>query len=279
MLLAAFLFTLMATFVKLLAGIPPLEVIFFRAIISIALCVWGLQRAGVPFLGTHRLLLSMRGIVGAVSLTMNFWLVQQIPLATSQTLLYLAPLCTTLLGVFILRQGISAVQWLFFLLSFAGVVVVQGFDARISMSHLLLGVASSFVMGLAYNLVSKLSTLEHPLVIIFYFPLMCLPIAGIATWLQWVQPLGWQWFHLFMVGITAQMAQYYMTLSYRKAAVGTVSIVNYTSIIYSLIIGYILFNEHFNAMTYVGMALVLAGVILNVLWKQGKKLFSVKRLS
>lgn len=267
MLLASFLFTLMAVFVKLLDSIPALEIIFFRAIISVVLCLWGLQKAGVPLLGKNHTLLILRGVVGAVALTMNFYLLHEIPLATASTLLYLAPICTTLLGVFIVKEPVSAWQWLFFALGFAGVVIIQGFDPRISLLHLGLGICTCLVMGLAYNLVRKLGSSEHPLVIIFYFPLMCIPIAGLWSLFHWQTPQGWEWFYLLMVGVTTQAAQYLMTRSYQLAEIATVSIVNFTGIIFSLVFGYILFAEHFNWMTYLGMAVVLCGVVLNVLFK------------
>ena len=61
--------------------------------------------------------------------------------------------------------------------------------------------------------------------------------------------------------------QFYMTKAYQAEAVAKVSIVNYTSIIYSLSFGFILFDESFGLMTYLGMALVLAGVLLSVIFK------------
>jgi drug/metabolite transporter (DMT)-like permease len=101
-----------------------------------------------------------------------------------------------------------------------------------------------------------------------------MPVAGIWCLLFWVQPQGWEWLHLLMVGITSQLAQYYMTRSYQLAEISTVSIVNYTGIIYAIVLGFILFGEGFNLLTYAGMALVLLGVILNVAWKQRQKKIS-----
>jgi len=100
---------------------------------------------------------------------------------------------------------------------------------------------------------------------------VCLPIAGLWCLLFWVQPQGWQWFFLVMVGITSQVAQYFMTRAYQLAEISTVSIMNYTGIIYAIFLGYILFGEGFNLMTYAGMSLVLVGVILNVMSKQQSK--------
>jgi drug/metabolite transporter (DMT)-like permease len=272
MALATLLFSLMTVFVKLVPGIPPLEIIFFRAVISVALCFWGLKRARVSIFGNNKAMLTMRGVAGVIALTLNFYLIQEIPLATASTLTYLAPVATTLIGVWFVKEKVSPIQFLFFVISFAGVLVIQGFDTRVSLLHLIVGIITSIFMGLAYNCVRKLSTTEHPLVIIFYFPFVCLPVAGLWCLLYWVQPAGWQWFFLLMVGITSQVAQYFMTRAYQLATISTVSIVNYTGIIYAIFLGYVLFGEGFNLMTYAGMGFVLVGVILNVVWKSSHKI-------
>jgi len=271
MAIATFLFALMTVFVKLVPNIPALEIIFFRAIISVLICWWSLKRSRVPILGNNRVMLTFRGIFGVIALTLNFYLIHEIPLATASTLTYLAPISTTLIGIWFVQEKVSPIQCLFFAMSFAGVLVIQGFDARVSLFHLGVGIITSIFMGLAYNCVRKLSTDEHPLVIIFYFPFVCLPITGLWCLLYWVQPEGWEWFYLFMVGITSQAAQYFMTRAYQLAEISTVSIVNYTGIIYAIVLGFILFGEGFNLLTYAGMGLVLVGVICNVVWKQRLK--------
>ena len=271
MAVATFLFALMTMFVKLVPNIPSLEIIFFRAVISVVICWWGIKRARVPMFGNNKPMLVMRGIAGVIALTLNFYMVHEIPLATASTLTYLAPISTTLIGIWFVKEKVAPLQFLFFGVSFAGTLVIEGFDARVSLFHLGVGIVTSLFMGIAYNCVRKLSTTEHPLVIIFYFPFVCLPITGLWCLLFWVQPEGWQWFHLLMVGITSQIAQYYMTRAYQLAEISTVSIVNYTGIIYAIILGYLMFGEGFNIMTYAGMGLVIAGVILNVAWKQRQK--------
>ncbi len=279
MLLATFVFALMTVFVKLLPNIPVLEIIFFRAVFSIVACLYSLLKARVPVFGNNKPILIIRGLAGVSALSMNYYLIQVVPLAAASTLTYLSPIFTTILGVFFVKEKVSPLQFLFFALSFSGILVIQGFDNRISLFHLMVGLTTSMVMGLAYNCVRKLSSTEHPLVIMFYFPLLCLPVTGLWMVFNWTMPFGREWIYLAMVGLTSQVAQYYLTCAYQIAEIGTVSIVNYTSIIYTITLGFIIFGERFNSMTYLGMALVCAGVIINVLYKarvtQQKKMETV----
>ena len=268
MLIATFTFSMMKVCVKVLSHIPPIEIILFRSIISLVICVILLRRQGVSVWGTNKKVLILRGTVGAIALVTYFGLLQQIPLATAATLLYMAPIFTAILGIFLVKEKVAPVQWLFFLVSFIGVVVITGFDTRISFFHLLLGVSSTVFSGLAYNFIRILKTSEHPLVIIFYFPLVTLPIAGTWSSQVWVQPVGWDWLFLILVGLFTQVAQFFMTKSYQTEELSKVSIINYTGIIYVLGFGWVFFGEHFNLMTYLGMGLVLVGVISNVLFKR-----------
>ncbi|MDG2091237.1 MAG: DMT family transporter [Gammaproteobacteria bacterium] len=271
MLLATFVFALMTVFVKLVPTIPVLEIIFFRAIFSIVVCLYSLLKARIPVFGNNKKVLIIRGIAGVTALSMNYYLIQVVPLAAASTLTYLSPIFTTILGIFFVKEKVSPMQFVFFALSFSGILVIQGFDSRISLFHLLVGLTTSMVMAMAYTCVRKLSSTEHPLVIMFYFPLLCLPVTGLWVIFKWVMPQGIEWFYLAMVGLTSQVAQYYLTRAYQIAEIATVSIVNYTSIIYTIALGFIIFGESFNSMTYLGMALVCAGVIINVLYKTKEK--------
>lgn len=256
----------MKVFIKLVPNIPAIEIILFRSVISMAISVYFLRRQKVSVWGTNKPILVLRGVSGAIALIIYFSLLQQIPLATASTLQYLAPIFTALIGIFLVGEKVKNLQWLFFGVSFAGILVIQGFDPRISGVHLAMGITSSLFMGLAYNFIRKLKTTEHPLVIIFYFPLIVLPISAVWSSFVWVQPVGLDWLYLVIIGLCTQVAQFFMTKAYQKEELSKVSILSYISIIYSLVFGYLLFDETFNLITYGGMALVLGGVILNVLW-------------
>lgn len=268
MLLASFTFTLMKVCVKLIPHIPAIEIILFRSVISMAISLYFLKRQKVNIWGNNKPVLIGRGVAGAIALIIYFSLLQQIPLATASTLQYLAPIFTAVLGIFIVGEKVKPLQWLFFAVSFAGILVIQGFDPRISLVHLAMGVSASLFMGLAYNFIRKLKTDEHPLVIIFYFPLIVLPVSGVWSAFVWVQPIGYDWLVLIAVGLFTQIAQFLMTKAYQKEELNKISILTYIGIIYSIAFGFFIFDETYNLVTYLGMALVLSGVVLNVMWKK-----------
>lgn len=267
MLLSTLFFSLMNVCVKLVPHIPAVEVILFRSVVSLVLSYVALSSKKVNVWGNNRGLLIARGLTGSAALVLFFTTLQNIPLATAATIQYLSPIFTTILGVFIVKEKVKAWQWFFFAVSFAGIIMIEGLDTAADSFYVWLGVLSAVFSALAYSSIRRLNTREHPLVIVFYFPLVALPIAGLYSVFNWVQPQGWDWAILLMVGILTQLGQYYMTMSYQAEEISKVANLNYIGIIYALALGFILFDEHFELATYAGMALVLVGVILNVRYK------------
>jgi drug/metabolite transporter (DMT)-like permease len=270
MLLSTFIFAIMNVLIKYVPNIPAIEIILFRSIVSFAMSGIALKFQRVPLLGKNRKILFLRGLAGALALMMFFTTLQEIPLASAVTLMFLGPIFTTILGMWIVKEKVVWMQWLFFAMSFAGILMIKGFDPRVSPYMALLGVGAAFCSGIAYNMIRKLKTSEHPLVIIFYFPLVTLPIVGIYSIFHWVQPHGVEWIILLAIGVLTQIAQYYMTKSYQSEELAKVSNLSFIGIIYALGFGYVLFGETFNLQTYLGMTCVLVGVVLNVIYKNRK---------
>jgi drug/metabolite transporter (DMT)-like permease len=267
MLLATFFFALMNVAVKYVSHIPAVEVILFRSGVSFIMSWVMLRRQKVSVWGTHHGLLIMRGVSGALALILFFITLQNIPLATAVTIQYLSPIFTTILGIFIVKEKVKPWQWVFFLVSFSGILVVEGVDTRVSLLYLILGIASALFAGLAYNMIRKLNTREHPLVIVFYFPLVALPVTGLYSLFNWVQPVGWDWGILIVIGVLTQLAQYYMTMAYQSEELSKVANLTYIGIIYALGFGFLFFGELYNIWAYVGMGLVLVGVVFNIRYK------------
>jgi drug/metabolite transporter (DMT)-like permease len=264
MLLAGFLFSLMNVSVKLIPHIPAIEIILFRSVFSLILTYILLRKEAIPVFGNNKKLLILRGIAGSIGLMTFFYTLQSIPLASAVTINYLAPIFTTILGIFIVKEKVRAKQFLYFGVSFTGVVIIQGFDPRITFLDMTIGLVSALAMGLAYNIIRKIKNSEHPLVIMFYFPFITIPVAALISYFVWVVPVGWDWGILLAVGLLTQFAQYFMTLAYQNANLSKVASLSYIGIIYALSFGFLIFNETYSLMVFFGMILVLFGVAMNI---------------
>ena len=273
MLFAAFAFAVMNVFVKQLNRIPAMEIVFFRCLISAAICFVGIGRAGVDWKGNNNALLIARGTFGTLALFTFFVTVQNIPLATAVTIVYLSPIFTALIGVFVLRETVRPRQWFFYAIAFAGVLGIEGFDARVPTPFLLTGIASAVCAGVAYNLVRRLKEREHPLVVVLHFQLVGVVAGFVFTSFNWVAPANaWEWFSLLMCGLLTQVGQICLTKSLQAERVAHVAILNYTGLVYALAFGVFIFGEVYPMQTLAGIGLVAAGVVLSVVYGKPKPL-------
>ncbi|MBS9525239.1 DMT family transporter [Litoribacter ruber] len=264
MLLAGAFFAIMNAMVKYISHLPAIEIIFFRSLFSLVFTYFFLKRKRIPLFGNNKKLLVLRGIAGSIGLIAFFYTLQNMPLASAVTIQYLSPIFTTLLGIVIVKERVKPMQFIYFGIAFAGVLMIEGFDPRISTWWMFVGILSALFSGLAYNIIRKLNVSEHPLVIVFYFPLVTLPLVTLISIFTWVQPQGWDWAILLGIGIFTQLAQYYMTMAYQNAQLSKVASLKYIGIVYALGFGFFLFGETYDLLIYVGMFMVLAGVILNL---------------
>jgi drug/metabolite transporter (DMT)-like permease len=61
-----------------------------------------------------------------------------------------------------------------------------------------------------------------------------------------------------------------MTKSYQSEELSKVSVISYIGILFALCYGFLFFDEHYTFAAYLGMLMVLLGVVLN-LWHKSKR--------
>lgn len=268
MFLSTLAFSLANVFVKQVSHIPAMEVVFFRCLVASTFCFIGLYRAGADWRGSNRTMLLLRGLFGTTALYLFFTTLQNIPLASAMTIQYLSPIFTSIIAIFVLRENVRAMQWVFYAIAFAGVVLIERFDARISLFFLVLGIVSAVCSGVAYNLVRSLREKEHPLTVVLHFQLVGVIAGFVSLFFDWKMPSGWDWFYLFLIGVFSQLGQIFLTNALQRERVAGVAIVNYTGLVYALLIGSFVFGEVQTVESLLGMLLVVVGVLLSVFYSK-----------
>ena len=113
----------------------------------------------------------------------------------------------------------------------------------------------------------RLADTETTSSIVFYFSMYC-ALAGLAT-----LPFGWLWptpFQLLILiasGVIGGLAHIFLTASYRHAPASLVAPLDYTTMIWAYVLGYVLFGELPTVYVYIGAAIV-AGAGLFVIWRE-----------
>jgi drug/metabolite transporter (DMT)-like permease len=271
MFISTLAFSLANVFVKQVSHLPTMEIVFFRCLFGVAFCWYGLKQANTDWKGSNRKLLLLRGLFGTTALYFFFVTVKNIPLASAMTIQYLSPIFTTIIAIFLLKEKVKWLQWIFYAIAFSGVLFIEQFDTRVSLYFLILGIISAFGSGIAYNLVRTLREREHPLTVVFHFQLVGMIIGLAFTIFDWQMPTGRDWIYLLLVGIFSQLGQIFLTTALQKEKAASVAIINYSGLLYGLIFGWFIFSEPQTAESVIGMLLVVLGVVLSVIYSRRQR--------
>lgn len=267
MLISVLGFAFMNLTVKFLDRLPATELVLFRSLVSLMLCLYFLRKRNIRPWGNSKKYLILRGVFGVTALSLFFYTLQKLPLGSAITIQYLSPIFTAFFGIFLLKEKVRWLQWIFFTISFTGIALIKGFDPSITPTLLVMGLLSAVFAGLAYNCVRKVKDTDHPLVVVFYFPLIATPVMALVSLFSWVTPIGYEWALLVLMGVLTQIAQLYMTKALQAAEINEIVNLKYLGIVLALAFDFLIFSVEYQSMALIGILLVLSGVLLNVIYK------------
>ncbi len=273
MLFSALGFALMGAFVKLAYrdGIPVLEIIAARAVVSIFLSYADVKRKRINIWGNRKGLLLSRGLAGAFALMCVYYALVNMPFAEATMLQYLNPMFTAILAILFLGERIQRSTLLCIALSFSGLIIIvrpEFLFTQISSDYSLLAVIAAiggaFGSGVAYVLVRKLSESEDPSVIIIYFPLVALPVSLLLLGDNLVVPQGITWLWLLLVGIFTQVGQFGLTKAMQTETASKATSFSYLQVVFAAILGWLVFFEVPTYWTFIGGGLIILGAFINM---------------
>lgn len=269
--LAAFSFSLMALFARLAgSGVPSIEIVFVRSLVSLLLTLALLRRSGLAsWRGDHPGLLVVRGVFGFGALSCFFYSVTHLPLAEATVIQFTSPIFTGMIAAVYLGERASPRLWGAIALGLAGVLLITrpavlfaGDASRLPAAVVGVGLAGAFLTACAHVMVRRLAPVEHELLIILYFPLVAIPASLVAAAPVWVWPSLWQWLLLIAVGIAAQGGQIYLTRGMKHTTAASASVILYSQILFATLWGLVVLGERPGPWTVAGSLLVLAGTLI-----------------
>lgn len=265
MLLSVVLFTTANALVKSIGYLPTTQIVFMRSLISLLMCAAYVKYRRFPFFGVNRKWLVIRGAFGVIGLTLFFFTIQNIPLATATVIQYLSPIFTVILAMLYLDQRVRPIQWVFMLVALTGVIILNGLDPNVRLSYVLIGIASAFFASVAYMATVKCSATDHPVLIVMYFHLLATPIMGSYSFFHWVALSSHEWLVGLTVGVISVFAQIAMAFAITKEDASVVTPFKYVGAVLAWLVGIYFFEEQIGVWGTIGLLVVSAGVILNTL--------------
>ena len=266
------IFLAMAALLKAAQGVPAGELAFFRSFFAIIPVVLFLAWRGELSSGVrtkYPLRHLARGVAGTGGMMFGFYALTKLPFAEATTLNYATPLIIVVISALFLDEVVRLYRWSAVLLGLVGVIIISwprltllstgvDQDAAIGVGAALL---ACLFAAIAMVQVRKLVHTEKSATIVFYFSISSTVIALATLPFGWVVPSQQQLIYLVTAGICGGIAQILLTESYRRADMSVVAPFEYTSLIFSIGIGYFVFSDQptwhvlFGGLIVVGSAL------------------------
>jgi len=271
-LLSVVIFALMNSAIKLAErhGASVSEILFFRQF-GACLLVSGVILAGpgLPSIATKRLPAHIvRAIVGLSAMAFTFNGIVALPLAEATTIGFTVPIFATILGALWLREPTGWHRWGAVIAGFIGVLIV----ARPGGEHFPLwgagcALAGAFGTASVSILLRQIGKTESALTTVFWFSALSLIPLSVVYALA-VQPHGLvAWACLAGVGILGGLAQIAMTTSLRLGPVSVVVPMDYSSLLWATLLGWLVFDTLPAEATWFGAPIIVASG-LYIVWRE-----------
>ena len=264
-------FSLMSACVKAIGGkIPVSELILARSVFSLIITRILLFNNKINPWGYQKGLLLLRGFLGTVALFCIFKALTILPIATATVIQYTYPTFTVICAYFILKEYIFKRLLFSVGLGWLGIVLVSRpeWTSNSSKMETLIAIAIALIgalmTSLAYICVRKLSARENALVIIYYFPLVSIPASLPFIINNFVMPNGTDWIWILGIGFFTQIGQLCITQGLRLIPAGQATSLNYSQVIFSSVLGWLIFNETITREIYLGGICVLISTIISM---------------
>lgn len=271
-------FTLMASFIKATADVvPPGEAVFFRSAFSIpVILIWLLIRKELATgLRTKNPMGHVwRGIIGVTAMSLGFAALGLLPLPEVTAIGFASPLITVILAAILLGEKVRLFRLSAVGVGLIGVLIIlwprldfgDTMD-RVALTGAVLMLISAAMRSLAQVHIRRLVQTEHPSAVVFYFMLTATLLSLITLPFGWVLPGMLDALMLIGAGIFGGIGQILLTLSYRFAPASTLAPFDYASMLFSVIVGFVVFSETPGTATLIGSAVVMAAGAL-IVWRE-----------
>jgi len=243
------------------------QIMLLRSTLGMVM-LWPLVRAagGLAAVRTERLPQhALRNAIHYVAQYGWFVALTLIPLAQVVAIEFTMPIWSAALAVVFLGERMSARKWIAVLLGLVGVaVIVRPSAGELDLGQLIaLGSALGFAVSVV--LVKSLTRTDAAITISFWMLVVQSAIGlvpALLVW-QWPSPQAWAW--VVVVAFCGTYSHYCFARAMQHADATVVVPMDFLRVPLTALVGWLAYSERLDLFTALGVGLILAGNMLNLL--------------
>lgn len=276
--LSAFCFASMNTFVKLSGDISSIQKSFFRNLVALifALIVLKKSNEGIKFKKGNLSYLIIRSVFGTIGILCNFYAIDHLMLSDASMLGKLSPFFTIIFSLLFLKEKMSLFQFVSIIIAFIGsLFIIKPSFSNPALIPSMIGLLGAMGAGAAYTTVRFLGQRGErgPMIVFFFSTFSCLSVVPYLIFN--FEPMTLQQIvYLLLAGLAAAGGQFSITAAYSYAPAKDISVYDYSQVIFAAILGLFLFQQIPDYLSIMGYLIIFA--ISLIMFIKTKSTSSVK---
>ena len=270
MIISGLFFVLMHSAVKYLSKeVHIFEIAFFRcALVIFVFAPVIIQQGKTIFKTKQPKMQFLRIITNSVAMLCFFYGISTTPLAQLTTLGFTVPIFATTLAIIFMKEKIRLRRTTALIIGFIGTIVVMRPDISIELGALLI-IFSSFLWSICLIFIKKLTQTDSAVTISLYFGIGMIPATFILAFPVMEAIDIRQFTILVFIAITGTLAQTIMNTALKKGELALLLPFDFLRLIWSVLIGYVLFAEEPTFTLWIGGFLII-GSTTYIAWREAK---------
>lgn len=242
-----------------LAGVDPLQIMFFRNFFCVVLMLPLLYRRGWSLVQTSQpKLYGFRVAVSFFAMLTYFEALALLPIGEVTAIGFLAPLFGALFAISLLGEHVGPARWAALLAGFAGAMIMLRPGSMAFGLGQASAIAWAMAMGLIGPLVKQLTAADDADRIVFITNLVSVPISLIPALFVWAWPPVAVWPQLVLLGVFAVLGHMTLVRGFAVSDASLAMTFNFTRLPFSVLVGYLVFGELIGWWTWAGAVVIFA---------------------
>lgn len=256
--LSAFGFAMMSTFVKLSGDLPSFQKTFFRNVTSCLIAFILIVINKESFFGKleNQKILVLRSTFGTLGIVFNFYAIDKLVLSDANMLNKLSPFFVIIFSAIFLKERINFRQAVAIMIAFIGSLFIIKPQFNSSIIPSLIGVLGAVNAAAAYTCLRALGGKEKYYTIVFYFSFFSTIVISPFMLFVYKEMSLTQLIYLILAGVFASIGQFGITIAYKYAQAKEISIFDYSNILFSAIISLVIFDVLPDYLSIIGYIII-----------------------
>lgn len=260
--LSVLFFVLMSVCIKATGDhIPLFQVVFFRnffALIPLFFVIYFLKLK-LSTINKYPLHLG-RAVIGITAMSLFFISIRYVPLVEMQTISFSSVFFISILSVFFLGEKIGYRRIIAVIVGFIGVVIILNPGSAIFSNYSFLPLIASFFLSIAVIFLKKILLTNNNILSVWIFTAFCTVISLFFYDDTWIWPQNYDLIFMVASGFLGFVAQICLTKSFQMADASLLAPLDFSSVIWSFLIGYIFFQEFITLNVLFGGLIIIMSV-------------------